>query len=192
MEQGLLKVLNLKNRWRKLSFSCAAVHFIMSRQTKKKSKLVQILHYIDKNLCTWPSKPIFFLVSLCFYNNHYSSEKVFHYNLKHGFVDFFSHLSTRAVIRQDAHQVCSSSSQRCSLWLRSKLYAGHWSSSTPALANHVFINPDFCSEALSGWNRFGLLSSSEGIKGIEDNLVLPTLCLQFRGESHMAVKVRCL
>ncbi|MCI4380479.1 hypothetical protein PGIGA_G00240460 [Pangasianodon gigas] len=57
---------------------------------------------------------------------------------------------------------CSSSSQRCSVGLRSGLCAGHSSSSTPTFTHHVFMELALCTGALSCWNRFEPLSSSEG------------------------------
>lgn len=57
--------------------------------------------------------------------------------------------------------LCSSSFHKCSVWLRSGICVGRSTSSTPPFASHVFMELSVYTRALSCWNRFGLLSSSE-------------------------------
>ena len=54
-----------------------------------------------------------------------------------------------------ARNLRSSSSQRCSMGLRSGLCAGQSSSSTPNSSNYVFIVLALCTGAQSCWNRKG-------------------------------------
>uniref|UniRef100_A0A672SIC9 Ras protein specific guanine nucleotide releasing factor 2 n=1 Tax=Sinocyclocheilus grahami TaxID=75366 RepID=A0A672SIC9_SINGR len=54
-----------------------------------------------------------------------------------------------------AHNLHSSSSQRCSLGLRLGLCMGQSSSSTPNSSNHSFMDHALCTGALSCWNKNG-------------------------------------
>ena len=54
-----------------------------------------------------------------------------------------------------ALSLCSNSSQRCSIRLRSGLCAGQSSSSTPNSLIHVFMDLALCTGAQSCWNRRG-------------------------------------
>ncbi len=75
----------------------------------------------------------------------------------------FYHSSRSAFVRSDtdvgreglARSLCSNSSQRCSIGLRSGLCAGQSSSSTPNSLIHVFMDLALCTGAQSCWNRKG-------------------------------------
>lgn len=71
-----------------------------------------------------------------------------------------AHSDTRTLVHQTAawcmrrpvaHQH-SSSSQRCSVWLRSGPWAGHSSSSLPTYANYFSMDHDFM-DFWSGWDH---------------------------------------
>ena len=78
-------------------------------------------------------------------------------------VGIFAHSGKRAFVRSDtdvgreglAHNLRSSSSQRCLMGLRSGLCEGQSSSSTPNSPSQAFMDLALCTGAQSCWNRKG-------------------------------------
>ena len=78
----------------------------------------------------------------------------------HSFCRAFIRSGTDVGQEDLARNFRSSSSQRCSMGLRSGLCAGQSSSSTPNSSNYVFIVLALCTGVQSCWNRKGPFPNS--------------------------------
>lgn len=131
------------------------------------------LHYMVKSLWTPLSSHSYVLfecaipdlVPLCCYYNLHFSRKDFHQIFGVRVCGFVliqprEHSCSQALLLGEeawgTFYIHSSASQKYSVELRSGLCAGHSSSATPSLANHVVMDLTLYTGELSCWNRFGL------------------------------------